>query len=107
MQSKSANETGQTPSIIIVNYIYLANSLLFIFVSLKLKFSQKPIIPGLWQVLDESRGVFTTFVHNICLGKASKKNVKFGLLAELRRGRGLRGVHGPNLLSGIYFIVEK
>ena len=39
------------------------------------------------------------------LGRASKKNVKFGLLAEIRQGRGLRGVHEPNLLSGIFFIV--
>ena len=39
-------------------------------------------------------------------GKLQKeKNVKFGLLAEIRRGRGLRGVQEPNLLSGICFIV--
>ena len=31
-----------------------------------------------------------------------KKYVKFGLLAEIRRGRGLKGVHEPNLLSGIF-----
>ena len=38
-------------------------------------------------------------------GFKNKKNVKFGLLAEIRRGRGLREVHEPNLLSGIFFIV--
>ena len=34
-----------------------------------------------------------------------KKNVEFGLLAEIRRGRGLRGIQEPNLLSGNFFIV--
>ena len=47
------------------------------------------------------------FVENVfAKGRLQKKkNVKFGLLAEIRRGRGLRGVHEPNLLSGIFFIV--
>ena len=33
--------------------------------------------------------------------------MKFGLLAEIRWGRGLRGVHEPNLLSGIFFYCLK
>ena len=36
-----------------------------------------------------------------------EKNVKFGLLAEIRRGRGLRGIQEPNLLSGNFLIVKK
>ena len=32
--------------------------------------------------------------------------MKFGLLAEIRRGRGLRGVHEPNLLSGIFLLFK-
>ena len=45
-------------------------------------------------------------VCNIIKGRLQKeKNVKFGLLAEIRRGRGLRGVQEPNLLSGIFLIV--
>ena len=39
-------------------------------------------------------------------GFKKKKNVKFGLLAEIRRGRGLRGVHEPNLLSGIFHCLK-
>ena len=35
-----------------------------------------------------------------------KKNVKFGLLAEIRRGRGLKGVFEPNLLSGIFSLFK-
>ena len=34
-----------------------------------------------------------------------KKDVKFGLLAEISWGRGLRGVQEPNLLLGIFLIV--
>jgi len=30
--------------------------------------------------------------------------VKFGLLAEIRLGRGPRGIQEPNLLSGIFVI---
>ena len=32
--------------------------------------------------------------------------MKFGLLAEIRRGRGLRGVHEPKLLSGIFLLFK-
>ena len=35
-----------------------------------------------------------------------KKNVKFGLLAEIRRGRGLRGIQEPNLLSDIFLLFK-
>ena len=32
--------------------------------------------------------------------------MKFGLLAEIRLGRGPRGIQEPNLLSGIFLIVK-
>ena len=38
-------------------------------------------------------------------GRLQKKNVEFGLLAEIRRGRGLRAIQEPNLLSGNFFII--
>ena len=39
-------------------------------------------------------------------GRPQKKNVKFGLLAEIRRGRGLRGIQEPNLLSGSFTLFK-
>ena len=42
---------------------------------------------------------------NGVLGKASKKNVELGLLAEIWQGWGLRGIQEPNLLSGNFLIV--
>ena len=40
------------------------------------------------------------------VGEGLKKNVKFGLFAEIRWGRGLRGVQEPNLLSGIFSLFK-
>ena len=41
------------------------------------------------------------------LGKASKKKVKLGLLAEVRAGRRLRGGRGPNPVISYLFIALK
>ena len=42
-------------------------------------------------------------------GVNKKKGIfflKFGVLAEIRRGRGLKGVHEPNMLSGIFLLFK-
>ena len=40
------------------------------------------------------------------MNSKGEKNVKFGLLAEIRQGRCLRGVQEPNLLSGIFLLFK-
>ena len=48
--------------------------------------------------------IFKLFDH---LDRASK-NVKFGLLAEIRGGgRGLKGIQRPNVLSGTFLLFNK
>ena len=45
-------------------------------------------------------------IEKCAKGRLQKKNVKLGLLAEVRGERGPSGFWGPNLLLGQYSIVK-